>query len=104
MTNTTNHSIALAAAAALPYFAADLRDEMTIAAYIDDANTDTLDTALDDDLRDLLHNANIDALIPDNILASMTDADIDALSDFFLDNSAAIASLIADALLLLAEI
>lgn len=103
MTNQPIPSYAELAAAALPYFD-DINSHTTLLAYCDDlAATDSDDlrdrliSALDNDIADLLHNANLFDLYP-AAEHYETDADADALLDFMLEHDDYI-PMIADALL-----
>lgn len=63
------------------YFADDIaKNPDAISAYILDCNAESLRDALDIDIHDLLHNANIDLLFPDT-----TELDDDKIIEF-LDN------------------
>lgn len=79
-----------------------LADAILTTDYFDDEtiaelrNADDLLDDLDLDLRDLMHNANLDMIIPD--ADSLTDDEYELLSDFIADHSHEIAALLALAL------
>lgn len=85
------------------YFATDIDSRDDLIKYADalpnatdDFRTE-LTRMIDLDIADALHNTNIDFFIPEPIMNSMTDAELDAISNFILDNLNA--ELIADALI-----